>query len=90
MLVSRLDAPAQGGGADLLALQQAQEVAQLQQEAVRVARELDAHQLLALLQQQEMAAQQEQVGQSWWGAVSASLASARCGTATRRCGGEAF
>jgi hypothetical protein len=42
-------------------LQQAAEVAELQQEAVRVARELDAQQLLALLQQQQLAAQQQQV-----------------------------
>jgi hypothetical protein len=53
---------AQGAEVDLLALQQAAEVAHLQQEAVRIARELDAQQLLTLLQQQEMAAQQEQVG----------------------------
>jgi uncharacterized membrane protein (DUF106 family) len=56
---SRLEA-AQGAEVDLLALQQAAEVAQLQQEAVRIARELDAQQLLTHLQQQEMAAQQEQ------------------------------
>jgi hypothetical protein len=43
-------------------MQQAAEVSELQAEAVRVARELDTQQLLALLTQQQLAAQQEQVG----------------------------
>jgi hypothetical protein len=46
---------------DLVMMQQAAEVSELQAEAVRVARELDTQQLLALLTQQQLAAQQEQV-----------------------------
>jgi hypothetical protein len=60
LVLCRLES-AQGAEQDLVLLQQAAEVAELQQEAVRVARELDAQQLLALLQQQQLAAQQEQV-----------------------------
>jgi hypothetical protein len=37
------------------------QVAQLQQEAARVAQQLDTQQLLALLQQQQLAVQQQQV-----------------------------
>ncbi|WIA34747.1 hypothetical protein OEZ86_013055 [Tetradesmus obliquus] len=55
---------AQDAELDLLLLQQAQERVNMQQEAVRVARELDQQQLLALLQQQQQAAAQEQVEQS--------------------------
>lgn len=43
-------------------LQQAQERVLLQQEAARVARDLDQRQFMTLVQQQQQAAAQEQVG----------------------------
>lgn len=45
-------------------LQQAQELVLLQQEAARVARDLDQQHFLALVQQQQQAAAHEQVGNS--------------------------
>jgi hypothetical protein len=54
-------AAAQGAQQELMMLQQAADAAELQQGAVLASHELDAHQLLALLQQQQLAAQQEQV-----------------------------
>lgn len=52
----------QAAEVDLVMMQQAAEMSELQAEAVRVAQELDTQQLLALLTQQQLAAQQEQVG----------------------------
>eukprot|EP00775_Hariotina_reticulata_P007058 gene7058-7272_t len=49
---------------ELLMLQQTHEKVVMQQEAARVARELDQQQLLALLQRQQHAAEREQVEQS--------------------------
>lgn len=67
---------AQEAELDLMMLQHAHNRVTLQQEATRVARELDQQQLFALLQQQQQAAAQEQVcwmAEGWLRAVHAEL-----------------